>query len=78
MAVGTAGLTAILAVTALENHGLKPGQAPVLVTGAAGGVGSVATALLANLGYEVAAVTGRPETADYLTSLGADTDCRAR
>ena len=71
MAVGTAGLTATLAVTALENHGLKPGTAPVLVTGAAGGVGSVATALLANLGYEVAAVTGRPETADYLKSLGA-------
>jgi len=71
MAVGTAGLTAILAVTALENHGLEPGTAPVLVTGAAGGVGSVATALLANLGYEVAAVTGRPETADYLKSLGA-------
>ena len=71
MAVGTAGLTATLAVMALENHGLKPGTAPVLVTGAAGGVGSVATALLANLGYEVAAVTGRPETADYLKSLGA-------
>ena len=71
MAVGTAGLTAMLAVMALEDHGLQPGSAPVLVTGAAGGVGSVATALLANLGYEVAAVTGRPETADYLTSLGA-------
>jgi acrylyl-CoA reductase (NADPH) len=71
MAVGTAGFTAMLAVLALEDHGLKPGQGPVLVTGAAGGVGSVATAVLANLGYEVAAVTGRPETADYLTSLGA-------
>ncbi len=71
MAVGTAGFTAMLAVMALEDHGLKPGNGPVLVTGAAGGVGSVATALLANLGYEVAAVTGRPETADYLTSLGA-------
>ena len=71
MAVGTAGLTAMLAVMALENHGLEPGKAPVLVTGAAGGVGSVATALLANLGYEVAAVTGRPEAADYLTALGA-------
>ncbi|WP_050927843.1 acryloyl-CoA reductase [Aestuariivita boseongensis] len=71
MAVGTAGFTAMLAVMALEDHGLKPGQGPVLVTGAAGGVGSVATAILANLGYEVAAVTGRPETADYLTSLGA-------
>jgi len=71
MAVGTAGFTAMLAVMALEAHGLKPGQGPVLVTGAAGGVGSVATAILANLGYEVAGVTGRPETADYLTSLGA-------
>lgn len=71
MAVGTAGFTAMLAVMALEDHGLAPGQGPVLVTGAAGGVGSVATAILANLGYEVAAVTGRPETADYLTGLGA-------
>ena len=71
MAVGTAGLTAMLAVMALEDHGLEPGHGPVLVTGAAGGVGSVATAILANLGYEVAAVTGRPETADYLRGLGA-------
>ena len=71
MAVGTAGFTAMLAVMALEDHGLKPGQGPVLVTGAAGGVGSVATAILAHLGYEVAAVTGRPETAEYLTALGA-------
>jgi acrylyl-CoA reductase (NADPH) len=71
MAVGTAGFTAMLAVMALEDHGLQPGDGPVLVTGAAGGVGSVATAILANLGYEVAAVTGRPETADYLKSLGA-------
>lgn len=71
MAVGTAGFTAMLAVMALEDHGLKPDNGPVLVTGAAGGVGSVATAILANLGYEVAAVTGRPETADYLKSLGA-------
>lgn len=70
MAVGTAGLAAALAVMALEDHGLVVGDNPVLVTGAAGGVGSVATALLANLGYKVAAVTGRPETADYLTSLG--------
>ncbi len=69
MAVGTAGFTAMLAVMALQDHGIKDG--PVLVTGAAGGVGSVATAILANLGYEVAAVTGRPETADYLKSLGA-------
>ncbi|MCP5087668.1 MAG: oxidoreductase [Rhodobacteraceae bacterium] len=71
MAVGTAGFTAMLAVMALEDHGLEPGNGPVLVTGAAGGVGSVATAILSNLGYEVAGVTGRPETADYLTSLGA-------
>jgi acrylyl-CoA reductase (NADPH) len=69
MAVGTAGFTAMLAVMALEDHGIKSG--PVLVTGAAGGVGSVATAILANLGYKVAAVTGRPDQADYLTSLGA-------
>ncbi|MEO0999987.1 MAG: MDR family oxidoreductase, partial [Pseudomonadota bacterium] len=71
MAVGTAGFTAMLAVIALEEHGLVPGQGPVLVTGAAGGVGSVATAILAHLGYEVAAVTGRPETGEYLESLGA-------
>ncbi|MBU3258578.1 oxidoreductase [Roseovarius sp. PS-C2] len=71
MAVGTAGLTAMLSVMALENHGLEPGHGPVLVTGAAGGVGSVATAILANLGYEVAAVTGRPETGEYLKGLGA-------
>lgn len=71
MAVGTAGFTAMLAVMALEAHGLRPGTAPVLVTGAAGGVGSVATAILGNLGYDVAAVTGRPETADYLKDLGA-------
>jgi len=71
MAVGTAGFTAMLAVMALEDHGLEPGHGPVLVTGAAGGVGSVATAILAHLGYEVAAVTGRPETAGYLKDLGA-------
>ncbi len=71
MAVGTAGFTAMLAVMALEDHGMKPDRGPVLVTGAAGGVGSVATAILANLGYEVAAVTGRPETEEYLRSLGA-------
>ena len=69
MAVGTAGFTAMLSVMALEDHGIKDG--PVLVTGAAGGVGSVATAILANLGHDVAGVTGRPETADYLKSLGA-------
>jgi acrylyl-CoA reductase (NADPH) len=71
MAVGTAGFTAMLAVSALEDHGLAPDKGEVLVTGAAGGVGSVATAILAHLGYEVAAVTGRPETAEYLTGLGA-------
>ncbi len=71
MAVGTAGFTAMLAVMALENQGMKKGAGPVLVTGAAGGVGSVATAILSHLGYEVAGVTGRPETSDYLKSLGA-------
>jgi len=71
MAVGTAGFTAMLAVMALEDHGLTPDHGEVLVTGAAGGVGSVATAILANLGYQVAGVTGRPETAEYLTDLGA-------
>ncbi len=71
MAIGTAGMAAMLALLALEDHGLTPAGGPVLVTGAAGGVGSIATALLANLGYEVAAVTGRPEAAEYLTGLGA-------
>lgn len=73
MAVGTAGFTSMLSVMALEDHGVTPGGAPVLVTGAAGGVGSVATAILAKLGYEVAAVTGRPETEAYLKDLGAST-----
>ena len=71
MAVGTAGLTAMLAVMALEEHGMMPGAGEVLVTGAAGGVGSVAVAVLAGLGYSVAAVTGRPETEGYLRGLGA-------
>ena len=71
MAVGTAGFTAMLAVMALENQGMVKGEKPVLVTGAVGGVGSVATAILANLGYNVAAVTGRAEASEYLTSLGA-------
>jgi len=71
MAVGTAGLTAMLAILALEDRGLVPGAGPVLVTGASGGVGSVAVALLASLGHEVAAVTGRPESAEYLEGLGA-------
>jgi acrylyl-CoA reductase (NADPH) len=73
MAIGTAGLTSMLAVIALEKAGLAPDKGEVLVTGAAGGVGSVAVAILAKLGYSVAAVTGRPETADYLKSLGAAT-----
>ncbi len=73
MAVGTAGLTAMLAVNALEAQGLVPSQGEVLVTGAAGGVGSVATAILANLGYQVVASTGRAELHDYLKALGATT-----
>jgi acrylyl-CoA reductase (NADPH) len=71
MAIGTAGFTAMLAVMALEDHGLTPAKGEVLVTGAAGGVGSVATSILAKLGYQVAASTGRPETHDYLRKLGA-------
>jgi acrylyl-CoA reductase (NADPH) len=71
MAIGTAGYTAMLCVMALERYGIAPGRGPVLVTGAAGGVGSVAVALLAKLGYEVAAATGRPEEAAYLKELGA-------
>lgn len=71
MAIGTAGYTAMLCVLALERHGLKPGDGDVLVTGATGGVGSVATALLARLGHRVVAVTGKPQEADYLANLGA-------
>lgn len=71
MAVGTAGFTAMLCVMALEEHGLAAGDGEVLVTGAAGGVGSVAVALLAALGHTVVAGTGRPETHDYLAALGA-------
>jgi acrylyl-CoA reductase (NADPH) len=71
MAIGTAGYTAMLAVMALERHGLTPRQGPVIVTGAAGGVGSVAIAILARLGFEVIASTGRPAEADYLRALGA-------
>jgi acrylyl-CoA reductase (NADPH) len=71
MAVGTAGFTAMLAVMALERHGLRPGAGDVLVTGAAGGVGSVAIALLSALGHRIVAATGRPEQRDYLTGLGA-------
>lgn len=73
MGIGTAGLTAMLCVMALEDGGVEPGGGPVVVTGAAGGVGSVAVAVLAHLGYEVHAVTGRPEQHDYLVSLGATT-----
>jgi acrylyl-CoA reductase (NADPH) len=71
MAIGTAGYTAMLAVMALEKQGLTPASGPLVVTGAAGGVGSVAIAVLAKLGYEVTASTGRPEEADYLKRLGA-------
>ncbi len=71
MAIGTAGFTAMLAVVALERHGLQPGSGDVLVTGAAGGVGSVAVALLSRLGHRVVASTGRPEQREYLTELGA-------
>ena len=71
MAIGTAGFTAMLAVIALEQHGLKPGNGEVLVTGAAGGVGSCAVALLSQLGYQVVAATGRPITHDFLRELGA-------
>lgn len=71
MAIGTAGYTAMLCVLALEKNGLTPGDGPVLVTGAAGGVGSVAVALLSKLGHEVVAVTGRSEETDYLKGLGA-------
>jgi acrylyl-CoA reductase (NADPH) len=71
MAIGTAGYTAMLAVLALERHGITPERGPVVVTGAAGGVGSVAVALLAKLGYQVVASTGRMAEADYLRRLGA-------
>ncbi len=71
MAIGTAGYTAMLCVMDLEDAGITPDQGPILVTGAAGGVGSVAIALLTKLGFEVHAATGRPEEADYLKSLGA-------
>ena len=71
MAIGTAGYTAMLAVMALERAGLEPSRGPIVVTGAAGGVGSVAVALLSKLGYGVVASTGRPEEASYLKDLGA-------
>jgi acrylyl-CoA reductase (NADPH) len=71
MAIGTAGYTAMLAVLALEQHGLTPVHGPIVVTGAAGGVGSVATAVLSKLGYHVIASTGRMSEAGYLRNLGA-------
>ncbi|MBN9050327.1 MAG: oxidoreductase [Rhizobiales bacterium] len=71
MAIGTAGYTAMLCVMALERHGVKPADGPVVVTGATGGVGSVAIAILAKLGFTVHAVTGRPQEANYLKLLGA-------
>jgi len=71
MAIGTAGYTAMLAVMALERAGITPGRGPVIVTGAAGGVGSTAVALLAKLGYQVTAFTGRPEETGYLKGIGA-------
>ena len=71
MAIGTAGFTAMLAVIALERHGLRPGSGDVLVTGAAGGVGSIALSVLSNLGHRAVASTGRPELRSYLSELGA-------
>jgi acrylyl-CoA reductase (NADPH) len=71
MAIGTAGYTAMLCVLALERHGVTPAHGEILVTGAAGGVGSVATAVLSRLGYRVVAVSGRPAETDYLKHLGA-------
>ncbi|MEO6125181.1 MAG: MDR family oxidoreductase [Ilumatobacteraceae bacterium] len=71
MAIGTAGLTAMMCVLALQDGGVTPDRGPVVVTGAAGGVGSVAVAILGHLGYTVSAVTGRPEEGDYLRSIGA-------
>ena len=71
MGVGTAGYTAMLCVMALEKHGIEPGSGPIVVTGANGGVGSVAITILAKLGYHVIASTGRPQEAGFLTSLGA-------
>ncbi len=73
MAIGTAGLTAMLCVMTLEQAGVAPDSGDILVTGASGGVGSVAVAILAHRGYRVAAVTGRPEGADWLRELGAQT-----
>ena len=77
MAIGTAGFTAMLCVLALEDAGIKPNMGDIVVTGAAGGVGSVSVAILAKLGYRVVASTGRASTHDYLKSLGA-AECIAR
>src|SRR4029077_17588359 len=71
MAIGTAGYTSMLCIMALQKHGLRPESGELLVTGAAGGVGSVAVAILARLGYQVVAATGRPQEADYLKARGA-------
>src|SRR6516165_1822965 len=73
MAIGTAGYTSMLCVLALQKHGIRPESGEVLVTGAAGGVGSIAVAILARLGYQVVAATGRPQEGEYLKSLGAAT-----
>src|SRR4029077_14519669 len=71
MAIGTAGFTAALSITALERNGLRPGNGPVIVTGATGGVGSIAVACLARLGYEVTALTGKDTEHEWLRALGA-------
>ncbi len=71
MVIGTAGFTAAMSVIALQDHGVAPDAGPVLVTGATGGVGSTAVGMLARLGYEVVASTGKPDSADFLTALGA-------
>jgi NADPH2:quinone reductase len=73
MAIGTAGFTAAMAVQRMEDNGLQPGTGPVAVPGATGGVGSVAVDILAGLGYEVTAITGKPAASDYLSELGATT-----
>ena len=78
MAIGTAGYTAMLAVMALEHHGLTPAGGPVVVTGAAGGVGSVAVAILAKLGFQVTPRPAGREEADYLKRLGASRDHRSQ
>ena len=73
MVMGTAGLSAMLAIIKLEENGLKPNQGSILITGASGGVGSVSTAILSNISYDVAAVTGKKNSAEYLKKLGAKT-----